>query len=144
VRVLLDDDEVSSDDDAPLQKRLRLSSDAGGSSGSTPSVPDVAAAMKVTTDREATDRRATEEATVKVAVDKEATDKRAAKEVMVKEVVDKEATDKRATEEAAVKDSSATSQAPSSAVGTKGAAVPSGSNPSAKRPYRGIWKPRFV
>jgi hypothetical protein len=39
VWVVLDDDEVSSDEDAPLQKQLRLSSTVGGSSGSAPARP---------------------------------------------------------------------------------------------------------
>jgi hypothetical protein len=32
---------------------------------------------------------------------------------------------------------------PSQVVGTKRAVTPSGSTLSAKRPYRGVWKPRF-
>jgi hypothetical protein len=133
MRVVLDDDEVSSDEDVPLQKWLWLSSGACGSSGSAPTTPDVVAAMKATADREVTNRRATEEATVKVAVDKE--------------VVDKRAMEEAATKEAAVGatgDSSAPSLAPSSVAGAKRAAVPSGSTPPAKRPYRGVWKSRFV
>jgi hypothetical protein len=35
-------------------------------------------------------------------------------------------------------------QAPSSAAGAKRAATPSGSSPPAKRPYRGVWRPRYV
>jgi hypothetical protein len=118
VRVVLDDDEISSDEDVPLQKRLWLSSAVGGSRGSAPVVADVVTAMKATADKEATDKMATEKATVKVATDKDATDKRAA----VKEVAGKEAADKRTTEEAmmkeavvgAVGDSSALGQVPSS------------------------------
>jgi hypothetical protein len=152
VRVVLDDDEISSDEDAPLQKWLRLSSDVGGSSGSTPAAPKVVAAMKAVMDREDANRRATEEAAMKVAADKEAADKRVTEEATVKEAVDKEATDKRATKEVTVKeasvgaagDSSAPGQVPSSATGTKRAAVPSSSTLPAKRFYRGIWKPRFV
>jgi hypothetical protein len=136
VQVVLDDGEVSSDEDAPLQKRLRLSSDVGGSSDSAPAVPDVAVAMK----KEATDRRAIEEAVVKVENEKEAIDKRAIEEAVMKEAADKEATDKRATKEAAVKeasvgaagDSSAPDQAPFSVVGAKRVAVPSGSTPPTK------------
>jgi hypothetical protein len=39
--------------------------------------------------------------------------------------------------------SPAPGQAPSVA-GAKRAVAPSGSTPPAKRPYRGVWKPRFV
>jgi hypothetical protein len=35
-------------------------------------------------------------------------------------------------------------QVPSSVAGAKRAAAPSGSSPPAKRPYRGIWRPRYV
>jgi hypothetical protein len=130
VRVVLDDDEISSDEDVPLQKQLWLSSAIGGSRGSAPAVADVVTAMKDTADKEAT-----EKATVKVATDKEATDKRAAEEAAVKEVAGKEAADKRTAEEAmmkeavvgAARDSSALGQVPSSVVGTKRVAVPSGS-----------------
>jgi hypothetical protein len=58
VWVVLDDDEVSSDEDAPLQKRLRLSSTTAGSSGSAPTMVDVAAATKAVADKEATYKRA--------------------------------------------------------------------------------------
>jgi hypothetical protein len=131
VRVVLDDDEVSFDEDAPLQKRLWLSSSAGGSSGFAPAVPEVATTMNATVDREAVDRRAAEEVAAKVAADKEATDKRAT----VKVAADKEATDKRVTEEAAVKEASVGAagnvsppgQALSSAADAKRVAEPSGS-----------------
>jgi cytoskeletal protein RodZ len=106
VQVVLDHDEVSSDDDAPLSKRLRLSSAAGGSSDSAPAVADVAATTK---------------ATAKVAADKE----------VINKIASKEAT----TKEAAVRatwDSTVPGQAPSSAVGAKRAPVPNGSTPSAK------------
>jgi hypothetical protein len=104
VRVVLDDDEVSFDEDAPLQKWLRLSSTTGGSSGSTPAAPDMAAAMKAAVDKEATDKSTIEEAAVKVVADMEAVDKRAAKVAAVKVAADKEVTDKRTTEEATVKE----------------------------------------
>jgi hypothetical protein len=117
VWVVLDDDEVLFDDDAPLQKRLRLSSDTGGSSGSGLAAPEVVAATKAVVDREAADKRVVREAAVKEAADKEAADKRST----VKEVTDKEVTDKRVTEEDAVNealvgavgDSSAPDQVPS-------------------------------
>jgi hypothetical protein len=62
--------------------------------------------------------------------------------------------EERATEEAVAKaataeaagatgGSPAPGQAPSAA-GAKRAMAPSGSTPPAKRPYRGVWKPRFV
>jgi hypothetical protein len=117
VRVVLNDDEISSDEDTPLQKWLRLSSDVGGSSGSVPAAPKVVVAMKVVMDREAADRRATEEATTKVATDKEVVDKRVTEEAMVKEAIDKEATDKRATEEVTVKEASVGAAGDSSAPG---------------------------
>jgi hypothetical protein len=85
-RVVLDDYEVSLDEDVPLQKRLRQLSAASGSSGSSPDVANVAAAMKVVADKEVTDKRAVEEATVKEVEDKEAADKRAAEEATTKEV----------------------------------------------------------
>jgi hypothetical protein len=133
VRVVLDDDEVSSDEDTPLQKRLRLLSDAGRSSGSAPATPSVAAAKKAAADREATNRRAAEEAAVKEVADKEAADKRAAEEAVMKEA-----------SVGVARDSSAPGQAPSSVAGAKRAAVPSGSTPPAKQPYRGVWRPRFA
>jgi hypothetical protein len=121
VWVVLDDDEVLFDDDAPLQKRLRLSSDTGGSSGSGLAAPEVVAATKAVVDREAADKRVVREAAVKEAVDKEAADKRSTEEATVKEVIDKEVADKRVTEEDAVNealvgavgDSSAPDQVPS-------------------------------
>jgi hypothetical protein len=57
VQVVLDDDEVSSDEDAPLQKWLQLSSDVSGLSGSVPAMADVAAAVKATVDKETVDKR---------------------------------------------------------------------------------------
>jgi hypothetical protein len=59
------------------------------------------------------------------------------------------ATDRRAAEEATAKEaagegSSVPGQVPSSAVGAKRAATPSGSSPPAKRPYRGVWRPRYA
>jgi hypothetical protein len=152
VRVVIDDDEVASDEDVPLYKWLLLSSTIGGSSGSALAVADVAAVMKAAADKEATDKRVVEEAAGKVVVDKEAANKRAAEEATVNVVADREAADKRAAEEAATKeaavgatgDSSAPGQVPSSAESAKRAAVLSSSAPSAKRPYRSVWNPRFV
>jgi hypothetical protein len=63
MRVILDDDEVSSDEDEPLQKRLRQFSGTG------PVVLDEAAA----TDKEATDKRVVEEAMAKRATEERAT-----------------------------------------------------------------------
>jgi hypothetical protein len=51
------------------------------------------------------------------------------------------------TKETAAKanvDSAALGQAPTPATGVKRVAMPSGSTPPAKRPYKGVWKPRFV
>jgi hypothetical protein len=58
------------------------------------------------------------------------------------------AADRRAAEEAVAKEvagesSSVPGQVPSSAVGAKRVATPSGSSPPAKWPYRGIWRPRY-
>jgi hypothetical protein len=129
VSIVLDDDEVLSDEDAPLQKRLWLSSAISGSSGSAPATAIVAAVVKAGVDKEVTDKRATEEAVVKEAADKVVTDKRAAmKEVAVE----------------AARDSSAPGQVPSSAVGAKRATTPSGSTLPAKRPYWGILKHGFL
>jgi hypothetical protein len=110
VRVVHDDDEVSSDEDEPLQARLRSLFPAGGSSSlgtASPIVVAVEAAGAETT----TDRRAAEEAAAK---------------------------------EAAGEGSSVPGQVPSSATGAKRAAMPSGSSPPAKRPYRGVWRPRYA
>jgi hypothetical protein len=70
-RVVLDDDEVSSDEDEPLQKCLRWLSGAAGSSGSRPNpiAPHAAAATATTADQEAA-----EEAATATAADQEATD----------------------------------------------------------------------
>jgi hypothetical protein len=67
MRVILDDDEVSSDEDEPLQKQLRQLSSAGLA------VLDEAAAA----DKEAMDKRAAKEATTK-----RAAEERAVEEVM--------------------------------------------------------------
>jgi hypothetical protein len=81
--VVLDDDEVSSNEDEPLHKRLQRLSGAAGPSGSgpAPTAPDEAAA-----DNRATVTGATEEAMEKAAVDKEATDKSTMDEAIVKGV----------------------------------------------------------
>jgi stage V sporulation protein SpoVS len=129
-----------------------LSFSADESSGFAPAVPEVAAAMEATVDKEAAYRRAVEGATTKAVTDKEAADKRATGEAAVKQAADKVATNKRVVEETvvneasvgAVGDSSAPGHAPSSAAGAMKASVPSGSTPPAKRPYRGIWKPQFI
>jgi hypothetical protein len=99
-----------------------------------------------TADKDATDQKAAEEAMVARAT-REATVARAAE----KAVTDKEATDRSTAGEVAVKeaavgaaeDSPAPGMTPSLVEGTKRAATPSGSTPSAKRPYKGVWKPRF-
>jgi hypothetical protein len=85
-------------------------------------------------------KRAVEEVTAKVAAAKEATVKRAAEERVAEE-----ATVKAAATEAtrATGGSPAPSQVPP-ATGAKRSAALSGSTPPSKRPYRGVWKPRFV
>jgi hypothetical protein len=128
-RIILDDDEVSFDEDEPMQKRLRQLSGAG------PVVSDEAAAA----DKGAADKRATEEATAK-----RATEEAAAKKVVEERAVEEDAV-KAATTEAtgAAGGSPAPGQAPLAAEARRFAS-PSGSTPPAKRPYRGVWKPRFV
>jgi hypothetical protein len=79
-----------------------------------------------------------------IPVDKEATDRRAMEEVVVKATADKEVTSKTVDEAVgAIGDSSAPDQAPSVAM-TKRAVALSSFTPRAKRPYMGVWKPRFV
>jgi hypothetical protein len=77
--VILDNDEVSSDEDEPLQKLLQWLPGAGGPSrsGPGPAVPYEAIAMAAAADMEATNKRVTvtraaEEVMEKVAADKEA------------------------------------------------------------------------
>jgi hypothetical protein len=105
--VVHDDDEVSFDEDEPLQVRLRSQFPAGGSSSLGTASPVAVATAGA---EAATDRRAAEEAASKGAVGE---------------------------------GSSVPDQVPSSAAGAKRAATPSGSSPPAKRPYRGIWRPRY-
>jgi hypothetical protein len=133
-RVILDDDEVLSDEDEPLQKRLRQLSGVG------PAVHDEAAVA----DKEATDKRAVEEAMAKKATE-EAAAKRVVEEAMAKKAVEEtavkraveEATVKRATEEAAVKKATeerAVEEAAAKAVATEAAGAAdglTGSRPSA-------------
>jgi hypothetical protein len=109
-RVVHDDDEVSSDEDEPLQVRLRSRFPAGGSSSLGTASP-VAVAVEAAGAEAATDRRAAEEAAAK---------------------------------EPAGEGSSVPGQVPSSAAGAKRATTPSGSSPLAKRPYRGVWRPRYA
>jgi hypothetical protein len=111
MRVVHDDDEVSSDEDEPLQARLRSLFPTGRSSSLGTASPDVVVAVKATGAEVATDRRAAEEVVVKEAVGE---------------------------------GSSVPGQAPSSAAGAKRVAMPSGSSPPAKRPYRGVWRPRYA
>jgi hypothetical protein len=69
VRVIHDDDEVSSDEDEPLQARLRSLFPAGGSSSLGTASPDVVVAVKVVGAEVAMDRRAAEEAAAKEAAE---------------------------------------------------------------------------
>jgi hypothetical protein len=66
VRVIHDDDEVSSDEDKPLQARLRSLFSAGGSSSLGTTSP-VVVAVKAASAEAATDRRVAEEAAAKEA-----------------------------------------------------------------------------
>jgi hypothetical protein len=94
VCVILNNDEVSSDEDEPLQQRLQRLSGVGPSSA----MLDGAATMTATTDKEAVDRRAAKEAVAKMA----------AKEAVVKASTDEEVTGKTTNESArAAGDSSA-------------------------------------
>jgi hypothetical protein len=117
-RVILDDEEVSSDEDEPLQKRLWQLSGAGSV------VLSEAAAMMVV-------------------ADKEAANKRVAEEAAVKRVVEERAVEEATAKVAIVGGSPAPGQVPSVARAKRAAAL-SGSTPPAKHPYRGVWKPRFV
>jgi hypothetical protein len=133
--VVLDDDELSSNEDEPLQKRLRQLSSAARTSGSgpAPTTPDVASTAVATADKEAVDKRAAEEAAVMRAAEEAAVTR-----ATEKAAANKEATDKSTADEATVKgatigatgDSPAPGQAPSLVAGTKRAVAPSG-----------FWKP---
>jgi hypothetical protein len=79
-RVILDDDEVLSNEDEPLQKRLRQLSGTG------PAVRDEV----VTADKEAAVKQAVEEAATKKATE-EAVVKRAAEEATTKKAVEERA-----------------------------------------------------
>jgi hypothetical protein len=118
--VVLNDNEVSCDEDETLQKRLRQLS------GSRPAVLNETAVA----DKEAADKRTVEEAAVKWAAEERAVEESAVKNA-VEERAAEEVVSKAATAEVA-------------AAGAKRVATPSGSTPPAKRPYRGVWKPRFV
>jgi hypothetical protein len=109
-RVVHDDDEVSFDEDEPLQVRLRSRFLTGGSSSLGTASP-VAAAARAAGAEGLLDRRAAAVAT---------------------------------STEVAGEGSPVPGQAPSSVAGTKRAATPSGSSPPAKRPYKGVWRPRYV
>jgi hypothetical protein len=93
--VILDDDEVSSNEDEPLQKQLRQLS------GSGPTVRDEVAADKWAAE-EATMKRSMEEAAVKRAAAKQAVEEATTKRVAVKRAAE-EAAAKQAVEEAATK-----------------------------------------
>jgi hypothetical protein len=84
-RVILDDDEVSSDEDEPLQKRLRQLFGVG------PAVLDEATATTDAADKEAADKRATEEATTKRVAEERAAVEAAAKAATAEEVAGKTA-----------------------------------------------------
>jgi hypothetical protein len=87
-----------------------------------------------TADKEATDKWAAEEAVAK----------RATEEAVMKAFAAEEVASTTTDEDAeAARGSPALGQAPL-VTGAKRVAVPSGSTPLAKRPYRGVWKLRFV
>jgi hypothetical protein len=130
LHVILYDDEVSSDEDEPLQKRLWWLSGAAGLSRSrpAPTMPDAAAAVSAMANKQATDKRATEQAVVT----------RAAKEATENAAADKEDIDKSTADEVAVTgvavgavgDSLSPGRAPSLVAGTKRVATPSGTTPA--------------
>jgi pyruvate/2-oxoglutarate dehydrogenase complex dihydrolipoamide acyltransferase (E2) component len=126
--VILDDDDVSSDEDEPLQKRLRQLSGAG------PTVLNEAAATTAVADKEAVNKRAAEEAAAKRDAEERAVEEAAMKAATTEEVVGK------TTDEAA----GAAGGSSLSVAEAKRVVAPSGSTPSAKRPYMGVWKPWFV
>jgi hypothetical protein len=128
VCVVLDDNEVLSDEDEPLQKQLRQLF------GARPAELDEKATMMAATDKEAAEEVAMKRATEERATENTATKAAAAKEVDGK-TVDEVA--------GAVEGSPAPGKAPSVA-GAKRVAAPRGSTPPTKRPYRGVWKHRFV
>jgi hypothetical protein len=97
VHVVLDDDEVSSDEDEPLQKWLRRLSSTGPS-GPASAAPDEAAATTAVANKEVTVKRVTEEATERRAAEESAV-KRAAEEAAVKAAADEEAVMKAAADE---------------------------------------------
>jgi hypothetical protein len=135
--IILDDDKVSSDEDEPLQKRLRQLSSTG------PAVLDEVVAA----DNEVVVRRAVEGAAVKRVAEEAAVmrvvEERVTEEATVKKVVEERATEEVAAKAAAAeatgaaRGSLAPGQAPSAA-GAKRAVDPSGPTPPAKRPYRGV------
>jgi hypothetical protein len=112
--VVLDDNEISFDEDESLQKRMRQLF------GARPAVLDEAAAMTAVADKEATDKRFAEEA-----MTKRAEEERAVEEVAMKAVVAEEAAGKAADEAAgAGEGSSAPGQVPSVAEAKRAAAPP--------------------
>jgi hypothetical protein len=120
-RDILDDDEVSSDEDELLQKRMRQLSGAG------PAVRDEAAV----------DKRAVEEAAAMRAAERaaeEASAKRAAEEAAVKKAT---RSGPRRRQRLSRSWEQPPGQAPSAA-GAKRSAAPCGPTPPAKRPYRGV------
>jgi hypothetical protein len=122
-RVILDNDEVSSDEGEPLQKRMRQLSGVAGPSGSgpAPAAPSAAATAAAAADQEAADKRAAEEAMVSRAAEKVAADKSTMGEAVVMRAAVR-----------ATGDSPAPGMAPSLVVGTKRVATPSGSSPPTK------------
>jgi hypothetical protein len=125
MHVILDDNEVSSDVDEPLQKFLRQLSGVG------PAVLDEAAMA----DKEAMDKRATEEATAMWAAEERAVEERAMEEAVVKAM---------AVEAAGAAGGSPAPGQALSVARAKRATAPSDSTSPAKHPYRGVWKPWFV
>jgi hypothetical protein len=121
-------------------------------------VDDAAAISRSAVDKKATDvalvkKAANDTATAeRAAVDKEATTvattKKVADDAVVAERATAEVADRRAVEPKAsgksAEGSADSDSSPAPTVGAKRAAMPGGSTPPAKRPFRGSWKPRYV
>jgi hypothetical protein len=130
-RVILDDDEVSSDEDEPLQKQLRQLSGAGPMAVADKGVADKRAAEEAVVKRaaeEATTKQAAEEAAAKTAAEeamaKRSTEERATKEAAVKAAAGEEATAKRATEERAAEEAAVKAAAAEAAGAAGGSPAP--------------------
>jgi hypothetical protein len=141
VRVVHSDNEVSTDDDVPLQRRRRVADSSKSMADGTPLVgtvprPDSSAAAQAMAPRGSDDSLTADGTTVatRATAEKEVADAATAKRVMddatmVKKAIDEAAAVKRAVDDTTIV-GSGSSSAPS--VGAKRAAVPSSSTPLTK------------